>query len=91
MHKPIQLASLFPLLLTLTPQSTFAAASPEEVMVVTSKLSGNSTHAESGSGFKTNDIDIGPLGNRSWVETPYSTTTVTKEMIENQQAHSVSE
>ncbi|MGE0963634.1 TonB-dependent siderophore receptor, partial [Escherichia coli] len=33
----------------------------------------------------------GPLGTKSWIETPYSSTTVTKEMIENQQAQSVSE
>ncbi|HBA1390135.1 TonB-dependent receptor [Citrobacter koseri] len=60
-------------------------------MIVTSQPSADTTHAASGAGFKTNDIDVGPLGNKAWVDTPYSTTTVTKEMIENQQAQSVSE
>lgn len=44
-----------------------------------------------GAGFKTADIDVGPLGNKAWIDTPYSSTTVTQQMIENQQAKSVSE
>ncbi|WES70621.1 TonB-dependent siderophore receptor [Superficieibacter sp. HKU1] len=61
-------------------------------MIITGRSSdADSTHAVAGAGFKTNDIDLGPLGNKAWVDTPYSSTTVNKEMIENQQAQSVSE
>lgn len=91
MNKPTQLATLLSLLITLAPQSANAKSSTEDTMVVTSQPAADTTHAASGAGFKTNDIDVGPLGTKSWVDTPYSSTTVTKEMIENQQAQSVSE
>ena len=91
MNKPTQLATLLPLLITLAPQSAHAKSSTEDTMVVTRQPEADTTHATSGAGFKTNDIDVGPLGTKSWVDTPYSSTTVTKEMIENQQAQSVSE
>lgn len=80
-----------PLLISLAPHSAHAANTSEDEIIVTSQPSADTTHAASGAGFKTNDIDVGPLGNKAWVDTPYSTTTVTKEMIENQQAQSVSE
>ncbi|CDL48671.1 Ferrichrome-iron receptor [Escherichia coli ISC41] len=60
-------------------------------MIVTGNTAADTTDSAAGAGFKTNDIDVGPLGTKSWIETPYSSTTVTKEMIENQQAQSVSE
>ncbi|WOJ29494.1 TonB-dependent receptor [Citrobacter koseri] len=91
MNKPTQLATLLPLLISLAPHSAHAANTSEDEIIVTSQPSADTTHADSGAGFKTNDIDVGPLGNKAWVDTPYSTTTVTKEMIENQQAQSVSE
>ncbi|HGW5509485.1 TPA: TonB-dependent receptor [Citrobacter koseri] len=91
MNKPTQLATLLPLLISLAPHSAHAANTSEDEIIVTSQPSADTTHAVSGAGFKTNDIDVGPLGNKAWVDTPYSTTTVTKEMIENQQAQSVSE
>ncbi|MBJ9139663.1 TonB-dependent receptor [Citrobacter koseri] len=91
MNKPTQLATLLPLLISLAPHSAHAANTSEDEIIVTSQPSADTTHAVSGAGFKTNDIDVGPLGNKTWVDTPYSTTTVTKEMIENQQAQSVSE
>ncbi|WP_407056850.1 TonB-dependent receptor, partial [Citrobacter koseri] len=84
-------ATLLPLLISLAPHSAHAANTSEDEIIVTSQPSADTTHAASGAGFKTNDIDVGPLGNKAWVDTPYSTTTVTKEMIENQQAQSVSE
>nr|WP_233596411.1 TonB-dependent receptor [Citrobacter koseri] len=82
---------MLPLLISLAPHSAHAANTSEDEIIVTSQPSADTTHAASGAGFKTNDIDVGPLGNKAWVDTPYSTTTVTKEMIENQQAQSVSE
>ncbi|HGY1166777.1 TPA: TonB-dependent siderophore receptor [Citrobacter braakii] len=91
MNKPTYLATLLPVLITLASQSVHAEAASEDEIVVTSQLSGNPASAPSGAGFKTNDIDVGPQGNKAWVDTPYSTTTVTKMMIENQQAQSVSE
>lgn len=45
----------------------------------------------SGAGFVTSELDVGPLGNKSWVDTPYSSNTVTQQMMQNQQAKSVSE
>ena len=91
MNKPTYLATLLPVLITLASQSVHAEAASEDEIVVTSQPSGNPASAPSGAGFKTNDIDVGPQGNKAWVDTPYSTTTVTKMMIENQQAQSVSE
>lgn len=91
MNKPSQLATLLPLLMTLAPQSAHAVNASEDEIIVTGQPTAQGTDAASGAGFKTNDIDVGPLGNKAWVETPYSSTTVTREMIENQQAQSVSE
>lgn len=91
MNKPTYLATLLPVLITLASQSVHAEAASEDEIIVTSQPSGNPASAPSGAGFKTNDIDVGPQGNKAWVDTPYSTTTVTKMMIENQQAQSVSE
>lgn len=64
-------------------------AAGEEQILVTAAPRVNEQSA--GAGFKTADIDIGPIGNKAWIDTPYSSTTVTQPMIENQQAKSVSE
>ncbi|WP_297206654.1 TonB-dependent receptor [uncultured Pluralibacter sp.] len=87
------LAALLPVLGPAVLQNALAAAphAPEEQMVVTASPAADSTDAAAGAGFKTDDITVGPLGNKAWIDTPYSSTTVTKEMIENQQAQSVSE
>jgi iron complex outermembrane recepter protein len=64
----------------------------EGQMVVTAAATADSAaDSQAGAGFTTPDINVGPLGNLSWVDTPYSTTTVTHQMIDNQQAKSVSE
>ena len=97
MNKSLKMAVLLPLITSLAALSaraadtdTHASHEYEEQIVVTGNSAARSA-ARAGAGFKTSDIDLGPLGNRSWVETPYSTTTVTREMIDNQQAKSVSE
>ncbi|WP_414163185.1 TonB-dependent receptor [Superficieibacter sp. BNK-5] len=89
MNNSIKLVTLLPFF---TPLVSQTVAASEENMIITGRSSdADSTHAVTGAGFKTNDIDLGPLGNKAWVDTPYSSTTVNKEMIENQQAQSVSE
>ena len=95
MNNPTRLASLMPLLLTFSAPLVHAAErttdSKEENIIVTGKHVAASTQAASGAGFKTSDLDVGPLGNKAWIDTPLSSTTVTSAMIENQQAKSVSE
>ena len=51
----------------------------------------NKDASQAGAGFVTPDLDVGPLGNKSWTETPYSSNTISQPMMENQQAKSVSE
>ncbi|GLR10276.1 TonB-dependent receptor [Mixta theicola] len=58
-------------------------------MVVSAAASSSSDNA--GAGFVTSDLDVGPLGNKSWLDTPWSSNTITQPMIENQQAKSVSD
>lgn len=100
MNNSAKLAALMPLLLTCLPHSASGAENTEknetkkeDQIVVDGSASrgGEFSDVVSGAGFKTDEIDIGPLGNRDWLETPYSSTTVTRDMIENQQAQSVSE
>ena len=95
MNNPTRLASLMPLLLTFSAPLVHAAErtadSKEENIIVTGKRVASSTQAASGAGFKTAELDVGPLGNKAWIDTPLSSTTVTAAMIENQQAKSVSE
>lgn len=95
MNNPTRLASLMPLLLTFSAPLVHAAErtadSKEENIIVTGKRIASSTQAASGAGFKTSELDVGPLGNKAWIDTPLSSTTVTAAMIENQQAKSVSE
>ncbi|AFJ48676.1 TonB-dependent receptor [Shimwellia blattae] len=104
MNNSVKLAALMPLLLSWFPHCALAAATDEksenkqEDQIVVDGLAGKAGAATggsgdqvSGAGFKTDDIEVGPLGNRGWVATPYSSTTVTRDMIDNQQAMSVSE
>ncbi|HGN1706571.1 TPA: TonB-dependent receptor [Providencia rettgeri] len=60
-------------------------------MLVTAAPSDVTTESQAGAGFFTSAVDLGPLGTREWIDTPYSTTTVSREMINNQQAKSLSE
>lgn len=95
MNNPTRLASLMPLLLTFSAPLVHAAErtadGKEDNIIVTGKSTSASAQATSGAGFKTADLDVGPLGNKAWIDTPLSSTTVTSAMIENQQANSVSE
>jgi iron complex outermembrane receptor protein len=84
-------AALMPLLIALTPAVASAEDQPEDEMVVTGNAVSSANSAASGAGFKTADLDVGPLGNKAWIDTPYSSNTVTRQMIKNQQAKSVSE
>ncbi|UXY11003.1 TonB-dependent siderophore receptor [Kosakonia sp. ML.JS2a] len=97
MLKLSRLATLLPLLIPFATQAATSTANnsdtkqKDDEIVVTGQTSTTLNDAAAGAGFKTSDIDVGPLGNKAWVDTPYSSTTVTHEMIENQQAKSVSE
>ena len=91
MNTQITFAALLPALASFIPLHAHASSTSEDEMIVTGNTAADTTDSAAGAGFKTNDIDVGPLGTKSWIETPYSSTTVTKEMIENQQAQSVSE
>ncbi|CPR20009.1 TonB-dependent receptor [Brenneria goodwinii] len=63
----------------------------DQIVVTAAAPSGVTPDTKAGAGFVTPDIDLGPIGNKNWIDTPYSTNTVTREMIDNQQAKSVSE
>ena len=77
---------------TMAAQSTETAATPkQDRMLVTASPANVAKEAEAGAGFFTSQIDIGPLGDLDWIDTPYSTNTISQEMIDNQQAKSVSE
>ncbi len=91
MNNISRLAALMPLLTVLTPCFASAKDKPEDVMVVTDNTAAPVSATAAGAGFTTTDIDVGPLGNKAWIDTPYSSTTVTQAMIDNQQAKSVSE
>ncbi|WP_437887955.1 TonB-dependent siderophore receptor [Phytobacter sp. V91] len=91
MKNLIKIVALIPLLVSLTPPGASAKDNQQDEIIVTGNTSSREKTTAAGAGFKTNDIDVGPLGNKAWVDTPYSSTTVTKEMIKNQQAKSVSE
>ncbi|MBA0160849.1 TonB-dependent receptor [Pectobacterium versatile] len=65
-------------------------AKAADVMIV--KAEHSETNANlAGAGMTTDDVEIGPLGKRSRLDTPYSTTTVTEAMIANQQAKNVND
>lgn len=86
-----KIAALMPLFTSFAPLAASTHTSNEETLVVTGKTTTPEDESAAGAGFKTSDIDIGPLGNKAWLDTPYSSTTVTQEMIANEQAKSVSE
>ncbi|MFE8662005.1 MULTISPECIES: TonB-dependent receptor [Serratia] len=85
------LAALMPLFASLFPYTAAAQADRDEVLTVTGSALSPATESASGAGFKTPEIELGPLGTRAWIDTPYSSTTVTQPMIKNQQAKSVAE
>ncbi|WP_113626739.1 TonB-dependent receptor [Pectobacterium peruviense] len=61
-----------------------------DVMVVKAERSEANANL-AGAGMTTDDVEIGPLGKRARLDTPYSTTTVTEAMIANQQAKNVND
>ncbi|MBI0550754.1 TonB-dependent receptor [Pectobacterium parmentieri] len=61
-----------------------------DVMVVKAERSEANANL-AGAGMTTDDVEIGPLGKRSRLDTPYSTTTTTEAMIANQQAKNVND
>ncbi|ADM99823.1 Ferrichrome-iron receptor [Dickeya dadantii 3937] len=61
-----------------------------DVLLVTAKPTDASPYP-AGAGMNTNAVEIGPLGKRDRVDSPYSTTTVTSAMIANQQAKNVND
>lgn len=63
----------------------------EEQIIVTADASSPHSDSAGGSGFVADDIELGPLGNKQWIDTPYSSNTVSQQVIKNQQAKSVSE
>lgn len=85
------LAALMPLFASLFPYTAAAQVDRDEVLTVTGSALSPATENASGAGFKTPEIELGPLGTRAWIDTPYSSTTVTQPMIKNQQAKSVAE
>ncbi|MEQ9918738.1 TonB-dependent siderophore receptor [Pectobacterium aroidearum] len=65
-------------------------AKTADVMVVKAERSEANANL-AGAGMTTDDVELGPLGKRSRLDTPYSTTTVTEAMIANQQAKNVND
>lgn len=85
------ISTLIPLLIVLTPVAAADLHTNDNELVVTGRTPSPALSPGAGAGFRTTSLDAGPLGNKAWLELPYSSTTVTREMIENQQAKSVSE
>lgn len=88
---------LLPALLAASPSSWSAEANlkPEgdkkgDVLVVTAKPAEDSPNP-AGAGMSVDAVELGPLGKRDRIDTPYSTTTVTSAMIANQQAKNVND
>nr|WP_051040852.1 TonB-dependent siderophore receptor [Providencia burhodogranariea] len=75
----------------------FAASLPDNTirkndkMLVTASEINQTSNSQAGAGFFTSQINIGPLGDLDWIDIPYSTNTISGDMIDNQQAKSVSE
>ncbi|EOC1315166.1 TonB-dependent receptor [Cronobacter turicensis] len=91
MNNTIKMAMVVPVLAPFTAQCATAVDKPAEEQIVVTAQAKTPPESVAGAGFKTTDIEIGPAGNRAWIDTPYSTTTVSQAMIDNQQAKSVSE
>ncbi|MEQ5285633.1 TonB-dependent receptor [Providencia huaxiensis] len=97
MKRKINLYVLIPLIAGIAPSIVAAqvseqlTSSKQDKMLVTAASGDVTTEAQAGAGFFTSQIDLGPLGDLDWIDTPYSTTTISREMIDNQQAKSISE
>ncbi|MGG4607873.1 TonB-dependent receptor [Providencia sp. Me31A] len=97
MNRKFNLYVILPLIAGATPSIVAAqvseqlAKSEQDRMWVTAASYDVTTESQAGAGFFTSAVDLGPLGTREWIDTPYSTTTVSREMINNQQAKSLSE
>lgn len=76
---------------TASSASTEKPSKEQQILVTASAPRDLTDESKAGAGFTTAETDLGPLGSKDRLETPYSTTTVTHEMIDNQQAKSVSE
>ena len=71
---------------------TKTAKSNEPQLVVTANPPADkAADALAGAGFISSDIELGPSGNKARLDTPFSTTTLSQQMIASQQAQSVSE
>ncbi|OAT45796.1 ferrichrome-iron receptor [Proteus hauseri ATCC 700826] len=64
-----------------------AADNAEKIVVVAHPIN----NSEAGAGFVTREVDMGPLGEKKWLDTPYTTNTFTQSMIENQKITSVAD
>ncbi|MBQ0208863.1 TonB-dependent siderophore receptor [Providencia rettgeri] len=97
MNRKFNLYVILPLIAGIAPSIVAAQVSEQlakpkqDRMLVTAAPNDVTTEAQAGAGFFTSQIDIGPLGNLEWIDTPYSTTTISREIINNQQAKSLSE
>lgn len=97
MNRKFNLYVILPLIAGFAPSIVAAqvseqlAKSEQDRMWVTAASHDVTTESQAGAGFFTSAVDLGPLGTREWIDTPYSTTTVSREMINNQQAKSLSE
>lgn len=95
MNRKFNLYVILPLITGIAPSIVAAqvseqlAKSKQDKMLVTAVPIDVSREAQAGTGFFTSQIDLGPLGTREWIDTPYSTTTIHREMINNQQAKSL--
>ncbi|PRD14192.1 TonB-dependent siderophore receptor [Pantoea coffeiphila] len=76
---------------TASSASTEKPSKEQQILVTASAPRDLTDESKAGAGFTTAETDLGPLGSKDRLDTPYSTTTVTHEMIDNQQAKSVSE
>lgn len=88
---------LLPALLAASPSSWSAEANVKlegdkkgDVLVVTAKPAEDSPNP-AGAGMSVDTVELGPLGKRDRIDTPYSNTTVTSAMIANQQAKNVND
>lgn len=97
MNRKFNLYVILPLIAGIAPSIVAAQVSEQlakpkqDRMLVTAAPNDVMAQWQAGAGFFTSEVDLGPLGTREWIDTPYSTTTISREMINNQQAKSLSE
>ncbi|SUC01757.1 Outer membrane receptor for monomeric catechols [Proteus vulgaris] len=72
---------------TLAVSASIATDNAEKIIVTAQPVN----NSEAGAGFVTREVDMGPLGAKKWLDTPYTTNTLTQSMIENQQVTSVAD